>query len=330
MARQLRIEYRGAFYHVISRGERLGNIFFGDNDRLKFLDKLREAMHKFNLKIHCYVLMSNHFHLLVETPEGNLSKAMHFLNTSYANWFKSKHQIVGSIFQGRYKSILVEKEAYLLKLSAYIHLNPVRAGIVGNPDEYAWSSFRCYIKNEKLSRWIFTNDVLNMFSNVREEYKKFVYYQMANESKNKKKEFFGKDSILGKEGFRERIKKIIKSGIKTDNIREKPDLKKMNRFRMGDIKRIIINTFQVKEEELVIKKNNNKYRKLFLYGLRKYTNLSLKGIGDLCGMDYSAVSQMINRFIMESESNYEFSSLLERFEKEVKSYEMSNVEMRPL
>jgi REP element-mobilizing transposase RayT len=103
MARQLRIEYPGAFYHVISRGERLGNIFFDNNDRLKFLEKLREAVNKFNLKIHCYVLMSNHFHFLLETPEGNLSKAMHFLNTSYANWFKSKHQIVGSVFQGRYK-----------------------------------------------------------------------------------------------------------------------------------------------------------------------------------------------------------------------------------
>ncbi len=329
MARQLRIEYKGAFYHVISRGERLGNIFFEDNDRLKFLEKLREAVHKFNLKIHCYVLMSNHFHLLVETPEGNLSRSMHFLNTSYSNWFKSKHQIVGSIFQGRYKSILVDKEAYLLNLSAYIHLNPVRAGIVSMPDEYAWSSFKYYKKNVKL-RWIFTSDVLNMFSGEPEEYKKFVYDQIAKESKVKKEKLFGKDSILGEERFREKIKKIIKLGIKKDNMREKPDLKNLNRPRIEDIKRIIINTFQVKEEELMIKKNNNKYRKLFLYGLRKYTNLSLKGIGDLCGMDYSSVSKMINRFILESESNYEFKSLLERFEREVESYEMSNVETRPL
>jgi len=330
MARQLRIEYPGAFYHVISRGEKLGNIFFDDNDRLKFLEKLREAVNKFNLKIHCYVLMSNHFHLLVETPEGDLSKAMHFLNTSYTNWFKSKHQIVGSIFQGRYKSILVEKEAYLLTLSAYIHLNPVRAGLVCRPDEYAWSSFKCYIKKSKLSCWVFTSDVLNMFSDDREEYEKFVYYQMAKESKDKKKEFFGKDSILGNEGFREGIKKIVKSGKKEDNFREKPDLKKLNRAKIEDIKRIIINTFQIKEEELMIKKNNNKYRKLFLYGLRKYTNLSLKGIGDLFEMDYSAVSQMIIRFILESESNDELKSLLERFEKEIKNFEMSNVEMRPL
>jgi len=95
MARQLRIEYEGAFYHVISRGERHENIFFNDYDRLKFLEKLGELIDKFNLKIHCYALMNNHFHLLLETLEGNLSKAMHYLNTSYSNWFKSKHQIIG-------------------------------------------------------------------------------------------------------------------------------------------------------------------------------------------------------------------------------------------
>jgi len=122
VARQLRIEYKGAFYHVISRGTGRDKIFLNDKDKLKFLEKLGEAVDKFNLKIHSYVLMNNHYHLLKETPEGNLSKAMHYINTSYSNWVKSKHQIIGSVFQGRYKSILVEKEAYFLTLSAYIHL----------------------------------------------------------------------------------------------------------------------------------------------------------------------------------------------------------------
>jgi len=317
MARQLRIEYPGAFYHVISRGERLENIFFYDNDRLKFLEKLRETVNKFSLKIHCYVLMSNHFHLLMETPEGNLSKAMHFLNTSYANWFKSKHQIVGSLFQGRYKSILVEKDAYLLTLSAYIHLNPVRAGIVDKPDEYAWSSFRCYIKTEKLCHWIFTNDVLNKFWDGREEYKKFVYYQMANESKDRKKEFFGKNSILGKERFTNEIKKIIKSDKKENSIREKPDLKHIHKLTINDIKNIILNSFHVKEEELFLKKKNNDYRKLFLYGMRKYTQLSLKEIGELCEMDYVAVFQLIKRFISDSVCNSRLKKMLEKFEREI-------------
>lgn len=116
MARQLRIEYQGAFYHVISRGERKENIFYDDNDRMKFLEKLGETVVKFNLKIHCYALMDNHFYLLLETPEGNLLKAMHYLYTNYSNWLKSKHQVIGPVFQGRYKSILVEKDAYLYLL----------------------------------------------------------------------------------------------------------------------------------------------------------------------------------------------------------------------
>lgn len=318
MARPLRIEYQGAFYHVISRGERRDNIFINDLDRLKFLEKLGEAVQKFNLKIHCYVLMDNHFHFLIETPEGNLSTAMHHINTSYSNWFKSKHQIIGSVFQGRYKSILVEKELYLLMLSAYIHLNPVRAGIVDNPERYEWSSFKLYMKEGKSILLIFTEDILKMFLGSRYEYKEFVYHHMNKDNEIKKKDIRGEHSILGGKEFREKIAKKFKSGFKENDIREKPDLKHLNRLTVKDIKGIILKTFQIKEEELLMKKNNNYYRKLFLYGLRKYTQMSLRGIGDLCGMDYVAVFQMIKRFISDSASNSELKIMLENFEREIK------------
>ena len=112
MARQLRIEYEHAFYHVISRGERRENIFTCPEDKDKFLKKLAETVEKYKLFLHAYVLMDNHFHLLLETPQANLSKAMHHLNTSYANWFRFKYRLVGSVFQGRFKAILVEKDSY--------------------------------------------------------------------------------------------------------------------------------------------------------------------------------------------------------------------------
>ncbi len=322
MVRALRIEYPGAFYHVISRGERRDNIFYDDGDRLKFLEKLGETVQKFSLKIHCYVLMNNHFHLLLETPEGNLSTAMHFFNTSYSNWFKSKHQIIGSIFQGRYKSILVEKELYLLMLSAYIHLNPVRAGIVDNPEEYQWSSFRFYMGKRKFLSWIFTDDILKMFSGRPDEYKEFVYNHMIKDNEIQKKDVCGEHSILGRKEFREKITKKIKSGFRENDFREKPDLKHLNRLTVKEIKGIIQNIFQVKEEELLTKKKNNMYRKLFLYGLRRYTNLSLKGIGDLCEMDYVAVSQMIKRFISDSVSDTELKMMLLKFEREIKKCQM--------
>lgn len=318
MARQLRIEYKGAFYHVITRGERCENIFHCDNDKLKFLEKLYDVANKFNLRIHCYTLMNNHYHLLLETPDGNLSRAMHCLNTSYSNWFKSKHQIVGSVFQGRYRSILVEKEAYLIKLSIYIHLNPVRAGIVARPEEYRWSSFNSYVKNDESIHWIFPDDILKMFSGYRETYRTIVYKCMIKENEIRKRDISGKYSILGGKEFSERMIKRFKPGKERCDTREKPDLKHLNRLNRKDIKDIVLRTFHVEEKELLIKKRGNIYRKIYLYGLKKYTNLSLNKIGDLSGMDYSAVSQMIKRFIVATEKNYELKVMLEKFEREMR------------
>ncbi len=130
MARQLRIEYPGALYHVISRGENREIIFNNDFDKYTFLKKTEEAVIKYCLKIHSFVLMNNHVHFLIETPFGNISKPMHNINTSYTNWYKAKYQKIGSVFHGRFKSILVEKEVHMLTVSTYIHLNPVRAKIV--------------------------------------------------------------------------------------------------------------------------------------------------------------------------------------------------------
>ena len=139
MARPLRIEYPGAFYHILARGQRKDSIFYSDKDRKVFLHRLKETAQKYHIRIHAYVLMKNHYHLLMETPHGNLAKAMHYFNSNYTNWFRVKHSLVGSIFQGRYKSILIEKDAYLLELSAYIHLNPVRAEISKKPEDFLGS-----------------------------------------------------------------------------------------------------------------------------------------------------------------------------------------------
>ena len=320
MARQLRIEYKGAFYHVFSRGERRDNIFFDDRDNLKFLEKLWEAIDKFNLKIHCYALMANHYHLLIETPEGNLSKAMHYINTSYSNWLKSKHQIIGSVFQGRYKSILVEKESYLLTLSAYIHLNPVRAKIVNNPEKYRWSSFNDYLKIEKSIHRIFSDDILKKFSGGRNAYKAFVYNFMIKGNEILKDNISGKHAILGGNEFRDKMIKKFTSDTKKSEMREKPDLKHLSKLNREDIKNIILRTFQLKEKELLIKKRGNIYRKIYLYGLKKYTDLSLREIGELSEMDYAAVCQMVKRFLLDSEKNTKLKLIMKKFDKEVRNY----------
>ena len=126
MARPLRIEYKGAWYHVMSRGNQKQPIFYNDLDRKKFLKILGESSRTFEVEIHGYVLMENHFHFLLTTPRGNLSRFMHQFNSAYTIHFNRIHQLVGHLFQGRFRSPLIEAERYLYKLSRYIHLNPVR------------------------------------------------------------------------------------------------------------------------------------------------------------------------------------------------------------
>ena len=142
MSRPLRIEYPGALYHVTSRGDRKENIYKKDADRYKFLDLLNKTSVRFNWVVHAYCLMDNHYHILLETLDGNLSSGMRQLNGIYTQSYNRTHHTVGHVFQGRYKSILVEKDAYLLELSRYIVLNPVRAKMVFSAESWPWSSYR--------------------------------------------------------------------------------------------------------------------------------------------------------------------------------------------
>jgi len=142
MARPLRIEFPGAFYHVTSRGNAKGMIFDDEQDRFKFLDILGSVVKKHHWVCHAYCLMGNHYHLLIETPEGNLARGMRQLNGIYTQAFNRRHKRPGHLFQGRYKSILVEKDSYLLALCRYIVLNPVAAGMVGAPEDWPWSSYQ--------------------------------------------------------------------------------------------------------------------------------------------------------------------------------------------
>jgi len=125
LARQLRIEYEGAFYHITTRGNERKEIFNNESDKAKFIDYLKQAFERFKVIIHVYCLMDNHYHLLMETPKANLSKAMHFINSGYTMFYNKKYRRTGHLFQGRYKSILVDKDNYATALSSYIHLNPL-------------------------------------------------------------------------------------------------------------------------------------------------------------------------------------------------------------
>lgn len=178
MARPLRVQFPGAVYHVIARGNARQDIFFDDNDRKKFLDCLKDIIKTHNLVCYAYCLLDDHYHLLLETIDANLSEAMRDLNGIYSQKFNLRHNRVGHLFQGRYKAFLIEKDAYLLEVARYIVLNPVRAGIVKSPRYWRWSSYNATVGISKAPEWLNTNGLLGTFSNKKRkaqtEYKRFV------------------------------------------------------------------------------------------------------------------------------------------------------------
>ena len=175
MARPLRIEYAGALYHVTSRGE---DIYFDDDDRDIWLALFARVCSRFNWRCHAWCLMDNHYHIVIETIEGNLSQGMRQLNGVYTQQSNRKHGLFGHLFQGRYKAILVEKEAYLLELSRYVVLNPVRAGMVKNIDDWQWSSYPAMMGDVVVPEWLETDWLLSQFGKSRKvsrrKYKNFV------------------------------------------------------------------------------------------------------------------------------------------------------------
>ena len=163
MSRPLRIEFAGALYHVTSRGNERREIFFSEEDRAAFLSILGEVVGRFTWRCHAYCLMTNHYHLLVETPDANLSKGMRQLNGVYTQYINRTHTRVGHLFQGRFKGILVQKEAYLLELARYIVLNPLRAGMVADPGAWPWSSYRGTVGAEEEPAFLTTDWLLSAF-----------------------------------------------------------------------------------------------------------------------------------------------------------------------
>lgn len=178
MARPLRLEYAGALYHVTARGNGREDIYLSDEDREAWLRLLGQVCERFNWVCHAYCLMTNHYHLLIETPEGNLSAGMRQLNGVYTQAFNRTHARVGHVFQGRFKAILVDRDAYLFEVARYIVLNPVRAGMVADVEDWPWSSYPEMVGEAPALPWLNARGLLSMFSDrlgrARQKYIDFV------------------------------------------------------------------------------------------------------------------------------------------------------------
>lgn len=219
MARPLRIELAGGLYHVTSRGDRREEIYRDDGDRSAWNELLGEVCERFNWRVHAYCQMTNHYHVVVETPEGNLSKGMRQLNGVYTQRFNRRHKLVGHLFQGRFKGIVVERDAYLLELSRYVVLNPVRTGMVTDAATWTWSSYRAMLGQGAEPRWLETDWILGQFSGsratVRRQYAAFVAEGLGKRVWEKLRH----QVFLGTDDFVERCVREISA---SDEVREVP------------------------------------------------------------------------------------------------------------
>lgn len=313
MGRPLRIEYPGAFYHIIQRGIERKTIFQTDRDKEKFIGYLRQMHEKYACICHSYVLMDNHYHLILETPRGNLSKVMHYLNTSYAVYFNRKRKRVGPLYQGRYKAILVESVEYLHYLSKYVHLNPVRAKIVSRPGQYVWSSYMYYSTNKETPNWFDVGCILSMFNNkksrAREKYRQFVLNKEIDEQKELKENMRG-GIILGREDFFHNIVEKYIKGIEDEEI---PKIREVERLKEPSLKEI---NSVVKRK---IGLDNKLSRKIAIYLSRKYTQNPLKDIASYFNdIGDAGVSILCKRVEARRQTDGSFNKLVNGVEKMLK------------
>lgn len=297
MSRPLRIEYPHAWYHVMNRGRRAEAIFADKKDYQGFVDLLQEAGNMWDIRIAAYCLMPNHYHLLIQTPQANLSRGMRHINGVYTQRYNRRHGCDGQLFRGRYKSILVEADSYLLQLMRYIHKNPVKAGLAARPDSYAWSSHKAYLSGDKKWKWVYTDFLLSLLTPDKTARGKAYRQFMAEPDAEMDGILEGKKwpSFLGNAGFVDWVKRRFYN--KNANEGEIPQKKEL----APDVSRIVslvAEFYNVDEKALFASRRGffNEPRNVAVYLTRKLRRDRLTQIGrDFSINKYSSVSSIIGR-----------------------------------
>jgi len=320
MARPLRISKPGSWYHLTARGNERRAIYRNDEDRQKFLALLEVWVERYRIRLHAYVLMDNHYHLLAETSEANLSTALQWLNLSYSMWFNRRHRRVGHLFQGRFKAIVVDSQGWGLELSRYIHLNPVRRRVfeldkgrrqqnrrgVGRGvearrfgervqalREYGWSSYRAYVGLAASPRWLVREELLGRMGGGRKKWRKA--YQRSVEAGLREGvrdpwEHLKGQVILGEQEFVESLAEELRG-----DRREQPSLRGLRaRPRWQEIVKVIEGMKQARWGQFRDQRGDWG-RDVALSLGRLHGGLKLRELGALVGVDYGAVSVALKR-----------------------------------
>jgi len=283
----------------MNRGAGAQNIFLHNKHREFFLSLLNDVTEIYSIEIHAYCLMNNHYHLLAKTPLANLSKAMRHLNSVYTRHFNKSEKRDGSLFRGRYKSIVVSGFKYLLDVSRYIHLNPVKANIIKKPEKYYWSSHKNYIIKNNKEKWLHTEKILSYFKkpNRHTKYKTFVNEGIMQDDLDKLYQDIKLPVILGDEQSKIILDRMVKQSLYSNEI---PDVNKIcNEYSLNDLCELTLRYYSINDKKFWYKysRKNVKYKRIFMYIARYACKYSLKEIAQFCGnITYSNVSLAIKLF----------------------------------
>ncbi|MBI4682839.1 MAG: transposase [Nitrospirae bacterium] len=329
----MRIEYPGAVYYVTCRGNDRRMIFIDDSDRKEFLDKLVRSCNIYNIKTYSFVLMPDHFHLLIETPHGNLGNFMRHFSITYTGYYSRRHNRTGHLYQGRYSSVLVDMKTYLTALSRHTHLNPIRIKGMKRKSieekkqrlmDYKWSSLHGYIGKKQTRKFIDYQTVLEEFGgnndNGRRAYRKRIIADISEplEVKNK---IIGQ-SLLGKGEFIGFIRSNFLNGQRD---KELPSLTKIHKYHAQEK---IIETIEKETgwDLNALKTDRGIMRQLAIDLLFRKGGLSGSEIGRMMGIDYSTVSQQRKRLRLKMQNNFNLNHILERLEKNIMGSQFDRID----
>lgn len=307
MARAYRLQGEGLLYHLTSRGDDRKKIFIGNKDFEKFLTYLEIAKEKFKFYLYAYCLMDNHYHLLLETTQPNLSRIMQNINSSYTLYYNKKRGKCGHVFQGRYKSILVEADEYFKEVSRYIHLNPVKARLVDSPSEYRWSSYSVYLNGAKGKEIIDITEAKRLLGMDIKQYRSFVNAGILEQRDLMENVYAG--FLLGGKGFiKEQLEEIAIQASEKDFAYKREVL-----LQTDPMEIINIVAEQFKQTVKEIKTSNKRpmtAKKLAIYLIRRKTNLTNNQIGEIFNMKFSAVSKSVVDFTRQIDSDKRLKRLV--------------------
>ncbi|MFH2138207.1 MAG: transposase [Candidatus Omnitrophota bacterium] len=308
MARPYRLQGEGILYHITSRGDDRKKIFLSEFDFERFLEYLIRAKEKFKFYLYAYCLMDNHYHLLLETTQPNLSRIMQNINSSYTLYYNKKRGKCGHVFQGRYKSIIVEADEYFKELSRYIHLNPVKARIVNNPGEYKWSSYRAYLNKAKDSEIVDIAQAKRLLGMEMKQYSSFVNAGIGAKRNVMEKVYAG-FLLGGKEFIKEQLAEIANQASEKDFAYKR---EVFLQTEPTDIINLVAKHFKQEPEEIKIsKKRPMTAKKMAIYLMRRKTNLTNNQIGKIFNMKFSAVSKAVVDFTRQIDSDKRLKMVVE-------------------